>query len=227
MTGNPTSTETLADAIRIQSDAAAQIDQAALLRGVRIVLSGIKRMHGRFGKAMIAQMLGGSQNKKIQQWKLNRLSTYGMLSGLKQPDLVDLLDALIAVGMAQQIEVDERRPTVQLTEFGEEVMHARQPLPASLQLPYPLARRLARIAASIEGGDVSAEAGEQQSAPDTDSNGSPVAGGETPLAAAARPSAVDQELANRLKRWRGKTSAGARNSCLPRPEQRDDRAIGR
>src|SRR5690606_18157295 len=132
---------------------------------------------------------------------------YGMLSGLKQPDLVDLLDAIIAAGMAQQIEVDERRPTVQLTEFGEDVMHARQPLPASLQLPYPLARRLARIAASIEGGDVSAEAGEQQSSPDTDAGGSLAAGGETSPAAAARPSAVDQELANRLKRWRGKTSA--------------------
>ena len=68
MPDSPTGAETLAAAIQIPSDGAAKIDPAALLRGVRIVLSGIKRMHGRFGKAMIAQMLGGSQNKKIQQW---------------------------------------------------------------------------------------------------------------------------------------------------------------
>lgn len=138
------------------------IDPEAIRRGIRIVLSGIKRMHGRFGKLMIAQMLGGSQNKKVQQWKLNRLSTYGMLSALKQPELNDLLDAVIAAGMASQVEVDDRRPTVQLTEFGEEVMHARQPIPPSLNLTFPLAKRLARAAAAIEGGDVAGETGRRE-----------------------------------------------------------------
>jgi ATP-dependent DNA helicase RecQ len=138
------------------------IDPEAIRRGIRIVLSGIKRMHGRFGKMMIAQMLGGSQNKKVQQWKLNRLSTYGMLSALKQPELSDLLDAVIAAGMASQVEVDDRRPTVQLTEFGEEVMHARQPIPPSLNLSFPLAKRLARAAAAIEGGDVAGETGRSE-----------------------------------------------------------------
>src|SRR5690606_18843988 len=52
MSGNPNRAETLAAAIEVAGDAAAKVDQAALLRGVRIVLSGIKRMHGRFGKAM-------------------------------------------------------------------------------------------------------------------------------------------------------------------------------
>lgn len=210
------------------------VDSAAFLRGIRIVLSGIKRMHGRFGKALVAQMLGGSQNKKIQQWKLNRLSTYGMLSGLKQPELVDLLDAVINAGLAQQVEVDQRRPTIQLSEFGEEVMHARQPLPNGLVVPFVLARRLAMLAAGIEGGDVSAEAeGSVDGAPG-DATGSP----EQPAGAVIGPSVapaeasesgrdattdapvtlpeeplVDadqvlaEEIMNRLKRWRGKTAA--------------------
>lgn len=212
MSGNSTTTETLTAAIQIESDGSAPIDPAALLRGVRIVLSGIKRMHGRFGKAMIAQMLGGSQNKKIQQWKLNRLSTYGMLSGLKQPELSDLIDAVIAAGMAQQIEVDERRPTVQLTEFGEEVMHAREPLPASLKLSYPLARRLARIAATIEGGDVSGETADRGAALQDDRDPAAAEAFEasptTDIGVAApRPTSGDEELTSRLKRWRGKTSA--------------------
>jgi len=228
MTATPHTVESLAAAIQVENDKYKGLDQAALVRGIRIVLSGIKRMHGRFGKAMIAQMLGGSQNKKIQQWKLNRLSTYGMLSGLKQPDLIDLLDATIAAGMAQQVEVDERRPTVQLTEFGEQVMHARQPLPASLKLSFPLAKKLTLIAASIEGGDVSAEAGETPSSDDAqttlptahpslaiDSNldatesslaNDPSNPGQS-ITTAAPAGAMDTELANRLKRWRGKTSA--------------------
>ena len=232
MSDTPHTAESLAAAIKVENDKYKGLDQAALLRGVRIVLSGIKRMHGRFGKAMIAQMLGGSQNKKIQQWKLNRLSTYGMLSGLKQPDLIDLLDATIAAGMAQQVEVDERRPTVQLTEFGEAVMHARQPLPASLKLSFPLAKRLSVIAGSIEGGDVAGEAGtangssQSNAQPDNDPA---IAVDEssdsldTPLNSQFQPSddalpgsghtvaatvgQLDEDLANRLKRWRGKTAA--------------------
>jgi len=232
MGDTPHTAESLAAAIKVENDKYKGLDQAALLRGVRIVLSGIKRMHGRFGKAMIAQMLGGSQNKKIQQWKLNRLSTYGMLSGLKQPDLIDLLDATISAGMAQQIEVDERRPTVQLTEFGEDVMHARQPLPASLKLSYPLAKRLAVIAASIEGGDVSGEAGTASTASDSlpshdsdelstvdmsfdSSDISTVAQSENAMDAlpssghSVEPAIgqMDEDLASRLKRWRGKTAA--------------------
>ena len=102
---------------------------------------------------------------------------------------------------------------MQLTEFGEEVMHAREPLPASLQLAYPLARRLARIAATIEGGDVSGETGERQASVDADTDGDDPTRDErassatSASGAAARPSAADEELRNRLKRWRGKTSA--------------------
>lgn len=218
MSDTPHTAESLAAAIKVDQDKYKGLDQAALLRGIRIVLSGIKRMHGRFGKAMIAQMLGGSQNKKIQQWKLNRLSTYGMLSGLKQPDLIDLLDATISAGMAQQIEVDERRPTVQLTEFGEDVMHARQPLPTSLKLSFPLAKRLSVIAAAIEGGDVSGEAGTSSAASESDARlGSDPGTAEAESSADALPGngqtvaaavgQIDEDLANRLKRWRGKTAA--------------------
>ncbi len=94
------------------------VDSAALLRGVRVVLSGVTRMHGRFGKNLVAQMLCGSKNKKLQQWKLHRLSTYGLLSALKQTEVVAVMDSLIEAGLLQQKEVDERRPTIHMTESG-------------------------------------------------------------------------------------------------------------
>ncbi len=191
-------------------------DLDAYSRGIRIVLSGIARMHGRFGKALIAQMLGGSNNKKIQQWKLNRLSTYGMLGGLKQPQLIELIDALIESGLSSQVEVDDRRPTVKLTVDGEAVMRAREPLPAALKVPYVLAKRLAFVSSAIESGDVSAEAAVTKlSTPAVIESGSPLpaaqdaAAADEPLPqnAAAAALKVDSELADRLKRWRGKTSA--------------------
>jgi superfamily II DNA helicase RecQ len=41
-------------------------------------------------------------------------------------------------------------------------MHAREPIPASLNLSFPLAKRLARAAAAIEGGDVAGETGRSE-----------------------------------------------------------------
>ena len=56
--------------IRVASDLQG-IDSHALQRGIQVILSGVTRMHGRFGKNMVAQMLCGSKNKKLQQWKLH------------------------------------------------------------------------------------------------------------------------------------------------------------
>ncbi len=186
-------------------------DTDAYARGIRILLSGIARMHGRFGKAMIAQMLGGSNNKKIQQWKLNRLSTYGMLGGLTQPQLCDLIDAVIEVGLASQVEVEDRRPTVSLTPDGEAVMRARESIPTALKVPYPLAKRLAFISAAIEGGDVSGEAPPSKPQESKTKTSDIETGNEnidtTASELLSNPSQLDNELVDRLKRWRGKTSA--------------------
>ncbi|WP_417748483.1 RecQ family ATP-dependent DNA helicase [Rosistilla oblonga] len=113
-------------------------EQQLITQLVRIVLSALARTHGRFGKGLVAQMLAGSQNKKLQQLKLDRLSTFGLLKGLKQAQVTDLLDAVCSVGMAQQIEVTQRRPTVKLTDFGQEVMKGNQPVPVAFTIARPL-----------------------------------------------------------------------------------------
>ena len=169
------------------------VDSNALLCGIRVVLSGVTRMHGRFGKNMVAQMLCGSKNKKLQQWKLHRLSTYGLLSDLRQTEVVAIMDALIESGLLQQKEVDDRRPTLHMTEQGKRVMHALDPLPASVQMSFPLAKRLARASRNIETGDVqTSSAGEQ---PDESSSED------------SESDELREELMEILKRWRRKTSA--------------------
>ena len=123
-----------------------KVDQDALLRGIRVVLSGVTRMHGRFGKNLVAQMLCGSKSKKLQQWKLHRLSTYGMLAPMQQSEVASVIDALVESGLVSQREVDQRRPTVDITDAGKRVMKEVDPLPDSVQLKFTLARKLATVA---------------------------------------------------------------------------------
>ena len=42
-----------------------------VLNAIRIVLSGVARMKGRFGKQMVARMLVGSKAKEVSKYKLN------------------------------------------------------------------------------------------------------------------------------------------------------------
>jgi ATP-dependent DNA helicase RecQ len=169
------------------------VDPVALLCGIRVVLSGVTRMHGRFGKNMVAQMLCGSRSKKLQQWKLHRLSTYGMLSDLKQTEVAAVIDALVEGGLLIQREVDDRRPTIDINDAGKQVMHATEPLPASIVMSFPLAKRLAIAARRIESRDVPRQT--------ADAAGTE-AGSDSPELSAAAVGIRD-----RLKRWRRRTSA--------------------
>ncbi|MEM1069235.1 MAG: RecQ family ATP-dependent DNA helicase [Planctomycetota bacterium] len=168
-----------------------KINQPDLIRGIRVVLSGVTRMHGRFGKNLVAQMLCGSKSKKLQQWKLHRLSTYGLLNGMKQTEVANVIDCLAQAGLVEQKEVDQRRPTVQITDTGRRVMMEQDPMPESLTMPFPLARQLARSTHSIEARDVQTQSAGQTNVDDS----------------AEQKSAVETELLERLKRWRRKTSA--------------------
>jgi ATP-dependent DNA helicase RecQ len=135
--------------------ATAARDDDAVLTAVRMALSGVARAHGKFGKGVIAQMLCGSKSSKMAKWRLDRLSTFGLLNDLKQSDVSALLDELLRVGLVQQDEVDRFRPVVLLTDQGEEVMHGRAPLPRKLRLPPELAVKLGGIdaAANARPGD--------------------------------------------------------------------------
>ncbi|MEM9366533.1 MAG: RecQ family ATP-dependent DNA helicase [Planctomycetota bacterium] len=130
------------------------VDEAALVTGIRVILSGVTRTHGRIGKMLIAQMLAGSKNKRVTQLRLNRLSTYGMLEGMRQSELAMLIDELIAVGLLEQKEISERRPTIHMTELGREMMHRGNRIPEELSIRFPLARKLAAVAQRIQTGDV-------------------------------------------------------------------------
>jgi len=114
-----------------------------LLKHVRMALSGVARANGRFGRDLIAQMLFGSKSSKVTKWKLDRLSTYGLLSGLKLAEVATLLEVLIEAGLVQQNDVDKFRPVLVLSAFGTEVMRGASDLTTELPLPSDLRAKIA------------------------------------------------------------------------------------
>ncbi len=109
-----------------------------------MVLSGVARTQARFacGKNLIAQMLCGSKNEKLKKLGLDRLSTFGLLSHLTQPEVVTLIEALISLGCLEQEEIDKFRPVVKLTEFGVDVMRAKTQLKNPLPIPENLFHKI-------------------------------------------------------------------------------------
>jgi ATP-dependent DNA helicase RecQ len=100
---------------------------------VRKILACAARMGGRFGKGMLASALRGSRSAKLSQAGLDRLSTYGILSGMTQDEILLYVDALVAAGC---LHVEGGAyPTVSLTPAGGEVMRERAAV--QLRLPPP------------------------------------------------------------------------------------------
>lgn len=116
----------------------------AMLQMARIVLSGVARSQGKFGKNLVVGMLCGSQSAKIRKWRLDELSTFGLLEAFKQTEVTDVIDGLIALSLVKMIEVDKFRPTVHNTKDGNEVMMGRATMPDPLELEPSLMRKIER-----------------------------------------------------------------------------------
>ena len=117
------------------------------------VLEAISRTHGRLGKNLLAQFLQGSQNAKVQRLRLERLAGFGMLQTLSQAQAVQVLDALLQVGILAQQEVTAHRPTVSMTPVGEAVLKGKDPWP-ELTLSKALRAKLETLQPSPASGPV-------------------------------------------------------------------------
>jgi ATP-dependent DNA helicase RecQ len=115
---------------------------AKTLDAIRIVLSGVARAKGRFGKQLIARMLIGSQAKDIQKYRLNTLSTFGLLAPLTEPQVSSLIDALLAGRLLQQVEERPHRPLLRLTDRGEAIMKGAGSIDEQLPIDIQLQSRL-------------------------------------------------------------------------------------
>lgn len=91
-----------------------------ITREAQMIFSCIKRMKERFGVTIVAQVLKGSKNKRIQDLKLSQLSTYGLLSAKTEKEITELINFLIAenyLGLT-----DSKYPVVKLKNKAKYVL---------------------------------------------------------------------------------------------------------
>jgi ATP-dependent DNA helicase RecQ len=85
------------------------LDDDELLR-VRIALSGVGRLSGRFGVERIAQVLTGSRVREVLDRRLDAIPTYGKLAGTPIDDVKELLNALADAGLIDRQGIEGGRP---------------------------------------------------------------------------------------------------------------------
>ncbi len=88
------------------------------------ILSCVYRLEQRWGIGLVAQVLAGSQNKKVLENNFNRLSTYGIMSEYTIKELKDMINLLAADGF---LELSEGKyPVVQLNNSSYQVLQGQE-----------------------------------------------------------------------------------------------------
>jgi len=133
------------------------LEESELLR-VRIALSAVGRLSGRFGVERLAQVLAGSQVREVLDRGLDRIPTYGKLSDLSLDAIKDLLGALADQGLLERRGIEGGRPgafVLALTPEGRAVaMGRKRPL---LELPGGTSPRRGRAKETAPDAPVDAE----------------------------------------------------------------------
>jgi ATP-dependent DNA helicase RecQ len=116
---------------------------------VRKALSGVARVHERFGLQTAVKLIHGETDERIERAGLTRVPTFGNLREHPAPWLVALLRRCVSAGWVSFS--GRERPVVVLTEEGRAVMKGQRP--ARLRLPPTGGRAAApRAARPIEPG---------------------------------------------------------------------------
>ncbi|MBY7144811.1 DNA helicase RecQ [Virgibacillus sp. NKC19-3] len=92
----------------------------------QMILSCVKRMGERFGVGMTAKVLKGSRDKKIRDFRLDQISTYGILSAYTEKGLTEWIHFLIA---EQLLATEEGKfPTLRLNQNSFDVLKGARPV---------------------------------------------------------------------------------------------------
>ncbi|MFD0588350.1 DNA helicase RecQ [Paenibacillus sp. GCM10027627] len=90
----------------------------------KMALSCVGRMKGRFGVMMAAKVLKGSRDKRLLEFGLDRLTTYGLMRHLPEKEIADWLYWLVAEGYMRLSE--GQYPTVSLTANALPVLEGKE-----------------------------------------------------------------------------------------------------
>ncbi|MHB8170752.1 MAG: DNA helicase RecQ [Thermincolia bacterium] len=88
------------------------------------IFSCILRMKEQYGGSLVADVLKGSQNKKVTQLGFNRLTTYGLMKDYTAKEIKDLINVLISDGFIRMTE--GQYPVLKLQPKAIEVLKAQE-----------------------------------------------------------------------------------------------------
>jgi ATP-dependent DNA helicase RecQ len=93
---------------------------------VRKALSGVARVHGRFGLQLAVKLVHGDADERLERAGLTKVRTFGNLRNEPAPWLVALLRRCVSAGWVSFAGID--RPVVTLTDDGRAVMKGERPV---------------------------------------------------------------------------------------------------
>jgi len=117
----------------------------AVMLAVVAALEAVSELKGRFGKGLIAQTLTGSSSKEVARFGLQKRTCFARLTGLRQTDVVELLESLL-VGRFVFQQGDPLRPTLAISAEGQAIVERIETPWKSLRLSPELLAKLARCA---------------------------------------------------------------------------------
>jgi ATP-dependent DNA helicase RecQ len=112
------------DVCEMLADGPAEQDQEAVTLTVRKALSGVARVHGRFGMMAAVQLLRGTADERLTRAGLDQTTTFGVLCEHAEDWLLRLLRRFVTAGWIE-FSAGER-PVVRLTEAGVAVMKGQR-----------------------------------------------------------------------------------------------------
>ncbi|SET75902.1 ATP-dependent DNA helicase, RecQ-like [Oceanobacillus limi] len=123
------------------SNCVERLEKTDITEEAQMILSCVKRMGERFGVGMTAKVLKGSKDKKLMDFNLHQLSTYGILSAYTEKELTERIHFLVA---EQLLATEEGKfPTLKLNHQSVDVLKGKRsvtmytaPIPTSEEADY-------------------------------------------------------------------------------------------
>ena len=107
-------------------DASEDYDPEQISLVVRKALSGVARIHGRYGLSAAVALLRGAPDVRLERRDLHRTSTFGILDQFEEDWITRLLRRCITAGWVDFFGGE--KPVVALTEDGIAVMQGERPV---------------------------------------------------------------------------------------------------
>ncbi len=130
------------------SNCEGQFEETDITVDAQKIMSCIKRCGERFGKKMISEVLRGSHSNRVLAFKLDKLSTYGIMKDKKTKDIVELIDYLEYVGLIRS--VDGPYSALKLNASAADVLFGRAALTMKRPKPKEQIKETKRKSAGVD-----------------------------------------------------------------------------